>query len=72
LAQPAASAGLLGNGVFVDCDILQNPGEIERYRACAGDERRIRRGDSDTDDSRRLTQGFNLTISTSRLRSQGW
>jgi len=51
---------------------LQNPGETELHRACGGDARRIKRSDDDTDNSRRLTQGFNRTISTSRLRSQGW
>jgi hypothetical protein len=68
---------IAGECVFVDCDILQNPGEIELHRACAGDAGRFERRDNDTDNSRRLTRGFNHTISTSRLRSsrlrsQGW
>jgi hypothetical protein len=63
---------IVGERVFVDCDILQNPDEIERHRACAGDARRIRRSDNDTDNSRRLAQGFNLKISTSTLRYQGF
>jgi hypothetical protein len=61
---------IAGERVFADCDILQNPDEIERHCACAGGARRIGRSDNDTDEndtdnSRRLAQGFDRTISTS-------
>jgi hypothetical protein len=56
---------IAGERVFVDCDILQNPGEIEPQHICAGDARRSGRRDNDTDNSRRLAQGFDRTISTS-------
>jgi hypothetical protein len=56
---------IAGERVFVDCDILQNPGEIERHHTCAGDARRSGRSDDDTDNSRRLVQSFYRRLSTS-------
>jgi len=58
---------IVGERVFVDCEILQNPGEIEPHRAGADGARCIGRSDDNIGNSRRLTQDFNRTISTSRF-----
>jgi hypothetical protein len=63
--QPARLRWIAGERVFVDCDVWQNPYEVEPHNACAGNARagnahRTMRRNHDTEHSRRLTRGVDL------------
>jgi hypothetical protein len=47
LVQPARLRWIAGERVFVDCDVWQNPCEIEPHNACADDARRAVPSDHD-------------------------